>query len=128
MGSKITNIEIDLSQYNEKVLMGLIDFSHLEVIFFMHGMNPEKIDTHARHPRNNTYWPKIGIFAQRPKARPNRIGLTRCQILKVEGYSITVQALDAIVGTPVLDIKTYLKEYRPMDQLVKSDNLIGAQN
>ncbi|MFZ3589910.1 TrmO family methyltransferase domain-containing protein [Bacillus sp. DJP31] len=94
--------------------MGLSDFSHLEVIFYMHKVDPSKIETNARHPINNIEWPKVGIFAQRPKARPNQLGLSRCQIVKVEGYKITVIALDAIVGTPILDIKPYMNEFGPI--------------
>jgi tRNA (Thr-GGU) A37 N-methylase len=53
----------------------------------------------------------VGIFAQRPKARPNRLGLSRCQILKREGMVIKVVGLDAINGSPVLDIKPYCEEF-----------------
>jgi tRNA (Thr-GGU) A37 N-methylase len=66
-------------------------------------------------------WPKIGIFSQRPKARPNRIGLSHCRILKIEGYRITVEALDAIVGTPILDIKPYMKEFGTIGEVVQPD-------
>lgn len=112
-GDVVAVIELDGEQFTEEVLAGLADFSHLEVIFHMHGVDPAKIETRARHPRNNPAWPKVGIFAQRPKARPNRLGLSRCQILRVEGLQVTVQALDAIVGTPVLDIKPYMNQFGP---------------
>ena len=59
-------------------------------------MSPEQIETTARFPRNDTNYNKIGIFAQRAKSRPNRIGVSRCKILDVKGLTITVQALDAI--------------------------------
>jgi tRNA-Thr(GGU) m(6)t(6)A37 methyltransferase TsaA len=110
-GAVVSVIELDPEQFSEEVLYGLSDFSHLEVIFFMHGVSTDKIETKARHPRNNPEWPKVGIFAQRPKARPNRLGLSRVNILKVEGLCITVQALDAIEGTPILDIKPYMAEF-----------------
>ncbi|MBM6619573.1 SAM-dependent methyltransferase [Bacillus suaedaesalsae] len=116
-GNVVSIIEIDSTQYTEDVLQGLEDFSHLEVIFFMHGVDPSKIETQARHPRNNVNWPKVGIFSQRPKMRPNRLGLSRCNILKVEGYHIKVEALDAVVGTPILDIKPYMKEFGPIGEV-----------
>lgn len=116
-GQVVSVIELDPEQFTEDVLYGLSDFSHLEVIFFMHGVSPDKIETKARHPRNNPDWPLVGIFAQRPKARPNRLGLSRVNILKVEGYRITVQALDAIDGTPILDIKPYMAEFGPRGEV-----------
>ncbi|MBM7662085.1 tRNA-Thr(GGU) m(6)t(6)A37 methyltransferase TsaA [Bacillus mesophilus] len=116
-GSEISIIEIDSAQYSTDVLMGLTDFSHLEVIYFMHGVKEDQIELTARHPRNNLNWPKVGIFAQRPKARPNRIGLSRCKIISIHNYQITVQSLDAIVGTPILDIKPYMKEFGPIGKV-----------
>ncbi len=71
----------------------------------------------ARHPRNNTAWPKVGIFAQRGKNRPNRIGSTICRILRVETKTLFVDELDAIDGTPVLDIKPVMAEFLPRSEL-----------
>ncbi len=116
-GNMISTIEIDASQFSAEVLWGLEDFSHIEVIFHMNRVDPSQIHTKARHPRNNLDWPLVGIFAQRPKARPNRLGVSRCRVLKVEGHSITVEALDAIDGTPVLDIKPYIAEFGPLGEL-----------
>jgi len=65
----------------------------------------------ARHPRNNTELPKIGIFAKRAKNRPNKIGSTVCKLEKVEDNKIFVSGLDAIYGTPELDIKPYMSEF-----------------
>lgn len=112
-GDIISTIHLDSEQFTEEAIAGLEDFSHLEVIFYMHQVPEESIQKNARHPRNRTDWPKVGIFAQRAKARPNRIGVSRCQLLRVEGISLTVQALDAVDGTPVLDIKPYMKEFGP---------------
>lgn len=116
-GRVISVIELDAEQYDPEVVAGLADFSHVEVIFFMHGVDPSKIETRARHPRNNPDWPLVGIFAQRPKARPNRLGLSRCRLLRVEGLRLTVESLDAIDGTPVLDIKPYMTEYAPRGEV-----------
>lgn len=93
---------------------GLADFSHVEVLFLMHKVDPAKVETGARHPRERMDWPLVGIFAQRGKARPNRIGLTRATIIKVEGRVLTVRGLDAIDGTPVLDIKPWMAEFAPI--------------
>jgi tRNA-Thr(GGU) m(6)t(6)A37 methyltransferase TsaA len=111
------NIEahIELSErFEPEALAGLETFSHLEVIFRFHLVAPERERTGARHPRNRTDWPKVGIFAQRGKARPNRLGVSRCRILGVEGRRIHVVGLDAIDGTPVLDLKPWMQEFAPL--------------
>lgn len=106
-------IELDPS-LSEEALHGLADFSHAEVIFFMDQVSPSKIEKTARHPRNNTEWPKVGIFAQRGKNRPNQIGTTICKILKVEKNCLHLEGLDAVDGTPVLDIKPWVEEFGPL--------------
>jgi tRNA (adenine37-N6)-methyltransferase len=67
----------------------------------------------ARRPRGNPDWPEVGIFAQRAKRRPNRIGVSVCELVGVDGLQLAVRGLDAIDGTPVLDIKPYLTEFAP---------------
>ena len=67
----------------------------------------------ARRPRNNPDWPRLGIFAQRGKNRPNRLGSTVVRILGREGRTLRVAELDAVDGTPVLDIKPVMREFLP---------------
>jgi tRNA (Thr-GGU) A37 N-methylase len=97
----------------------LSSFSHLEVIYLFDRVPESKIETGARHPRERTDWPLIGIFAQRGKARPNRLGVSRCRLLSVEGTRLHVEGLDAIHGTPVLDIKPYMQEFGPLGQVTQ---------
>tara|TARA_R110002072_G_scaffold4566_2_gene31858 strand:+ start:2899 stop:3366 length:468 start_codon:yes stop_codon:yes gene_type:complete len=108
-----TRIELDASVFNDEALMGLDTFSHAEVIFVFDRVPDAKIVTGARHPRGQTDWPKIGIFAQRGKNRPNRLGATICEILSVEGTVLHLKGLDAIDGTPVLDIKPVMSGFQP---------------
>ena len=109
---------IDLTEaFTADALQGLADFSHVEVLFFFHEVAPSRIITGARHPRNNTAWPAVGIFAQRAKNRPNRMGSTICRLLRVEGTRLHVAELDAIHGTPVLDIKPVMAEFLPRGQI-----------
>ncbi|MFE8702296.1 tRNA (N6-threonylcarbamoyladenosine(37)-N6)-methyltransferase TrmO [Cytobacillus sp. FJAT-54145] len=105
------SIQLDRALFTEEALYGLEDFSHVIVTFYMHNVNKEKIETKARHPRNNPDWPKVGIFSQRGKNRPNQIGITICEIEEINGVTLTVKNLDAIDGTPVLDIKPYMAEF-----------------
>jgi len=95
----------------DEALAGLAEFSHAEVIFVFDKVTDEQIVAGARHPRGNLDWPLVGIFAQRGKNRPNRLGVTVCTIIGVEGRSLIVEGLDAIDGTPVVDIKPVLKGF-----------------
>ncbi len=99
--------------FDESVLDGIEEFSHVEILFFFDRIDPANIVTDARHPRGNPDWPRVGIFAQRAKMRPNRIGATICRILRREGRNLYVAELDAIDGTPVLDIKPVMVEFLP---------------
>ncbi|WP_327144984.1 SAM-dependent methyltransferase [Nocardia sp. NBC_01327] len=106
-------IELDAERFTPEALAGLGDFSHLEVVYHFHLVPEGKVETGARHPRNRQDWPLVGIFAQRGKNRPNRIGVSRCRLLGVDGLTVQVAGLDAIDGTPVLDIKPYMSEFGP---------------
>lgn len=105
-------IELNI-KYSEESLKGLDSFSHVEIIFYMDKVDSEKIVTEARHPRNKEDWPRVGIFAQRGKNRPNQIGATICRVYRIEGNKIWLEGLDAVDGTPVLDIKPWVKEFGP---------------
>lgn len=100
-------------EFRPDSLQGLADFSHAEVLFHFHKLEAAETVTGARHPRNNLAWPQVGIFAQRGKNRPNRIGATICRVIRVEGTRLYVAELDALDGTPVLDIKPVMSEFLP---------------
>ena len=112
-GASRATIALDPDQFTPDALAGLADFSHAEVIFLFDKVPDDKIETGARHPRGRADWPLVGIFAQRGKNRPNRIGLTTCRIVAVYGLNVEVEGLDAIDGTPVLDIKPVMVEFLP---------------
>ena len=111
-GGELATISL-VAPLGAESLQGLEQFSHAEILFLFHEVLPAKIVTGARHPRNNSDWPAVGIFAQRGKNRPNRIGSTICRIEKVDGPRLFVSELDAINGTPVLDIKPVMSEFLP---------------
>jgi tRNA-Thr(GGU) m(6)t(6)A37 methyltransferase TsaA len=109
-----TEAEIVLdTRFPEDALLGIEEFSHVEVIFHFHQVPDEKILCEARHPRGNKEWPLTGIFAQRGKNRPNRVGSTICRVVGRQGRTLRVAELDAIDGTPVLDIKPVMREFLP---------------
>ena len=96
-------------------LEGLTEFSHIEVLFIFHQVDPASIIFGARHPRNNPSWPAVGIFAQRARNRPNRLGSTICRLVRVVDTQLFVADLDAIDGTPVLDLKPVMQEFLPRE-------------
>jgi tRNA-Thr(GGU) m(6)t(6)A37 methyltransferase TsaA len=96
-----------------EALDGIEEFSHAEIVYHFDRVAESAIERGARHPRGNRAWPRVGIFAQRAKDRPNRLGVTVVQIVKREGRVLTVRGLDAVDGTPVLDIKPVMAEFLP---------------
>lgn len=117
----ITSEIVIAEDLGEDSLSEIESFSHIEVIYFFHLVSDEKIETGARHPRNNAAWPKVGIFAQRGKNRPNRLGATMARLIRREGHTLFVSGLDAIDGTPVLDIKPVMREFLPQGEIKQPD-------
>jgi tRNA (Thr-GGU) A37 N-methylase len=106
-------IELDPQVYSPDATAGLADFSHIEVLYLFHLVDEAGACTGARHPRSRADWPLTGILAQRAKDRPNRLGVTTCRLTGVEGLQLRVEGLDAIDGTPVLDIKPVMRGFLP---------------
>ncbi|KUJ69596.1 tRNA-Thr(GGU) m(6)t(6)A37 methyltransferase TsaA [Streptomyces albus subsp. albus] len=120
-GKESAVIRLDAARFGADALAGLDAFSHLEVVYHFDRVPVDKIETGARHPRGNTEWPRVGIFAQRGKNRPNRLGVSRCRLIGVDGLDIRVAGLDAVDGTPVLDIKPYMAEFGPQGPTAQPD-------
>ena len=118
-GQSRARIELDPARFGAEALAGLADFSHLEVIFVFDRVPDDKIEYGARHPRGRTDWPLVGIFAQRGRNRPNRLGLCTCRIVRVDGLAVEVEGLDAIDGTPVVDLKPAMREFLPRGEVVE---------
>lgn len=102
-------------RFGPDALDGIETFSHVEVLFLFDRVGPAAIVAGARHPRDRTEWPAVGIFAQRGKGRPNRIGSTICRVLRRDDRRLWVAELDAVDGTPVLDLKPVLQEFLPRE-------------
>jgi tRNA (adenine37-N6)-methyltransferase len=119
-GGERARIEL-VDGFGPDALFGLGDFSHAEIIFYFDQVPDVKIETGARHPRGNKDWPLVGIFGQRGKNRPNRIGLCTCKVVGVNGTIVEVEGLDAIDGTPVLDIKPLMVEFLPRGEVRQPD-------
>ena len=106
-------IELDPDEVGVGATDGLAEFSHIEVLFCFDRVAEDEVCRGTRHPRGRSDWPSVGILAQRARDRPNRIGVTVCRLVRVGRHSLGVTGLDAIEGTPVLDVKPYLAEFAP---------------
>ena len=106
-------IRLDATRFGPDAVRGLADFSHLVVVYQFHLVDVAAVRTGARRPRENPDWPEVGMFAQRAKMRPNRLGVSSCTLVRVEGLDLHVRGLDAVDGSPVLDVKPYMREFEP---------------
>ena len=116
-GDVSARIELDGGVLEPSATLGLDGFSHVEVVFLFDRVDLAAVCTGARHPRGRTTWPEVGILAQRAKDRPNRLGLTVCRVTGVDDTGIDVVGLDAVDGTPVLDVKPHLAGFGPRGEV-----------
>jgi len=93
-----------------KALEGLDDFSHIFIVFYMHKVPKRETKILKVHPRGRTDLPLLGVFATRTAFRPNPIGLTLVELMERKENVLVVKGLDALDGTPILDIKPYNSE------------------
>lgn len=109
--------EIELADHvPTEAFKNISDFSHLEVIYFFDKVESKDI-LFSGFPRGNPNYPQVGIFGQRKKDRPNTIGLCTVELIEHKGRIIRVKYLDAIDGTPILDIKPVFREFQPKGEI-----------
>lgn len=103
-------------------LQGLADFSHVVVVFHLDRIPPfDKAKQLLRQPRGMEHLAPVGVFAQRTKFRPNPIGVTPARLVSIKGNVLTVAGLDAMDGTPVLDIKPFIPEFDSVENSKQAD-------
>ena len=107
--------EIIINEAYAAGLIGLEGFSHVIVIFYMHQSSWNLDSDLVRRPQGRSDLKPVGIFAQRAKHRPNPLGITAVKVVSVVGNILKVRGLDAIDGTPVLDLKPYFPAYDRRD-------------
>jgi tRNA (adenine37-N6)-methyltransferase len=110
-------IRVDGTRFTAEATKGLGEFSHLEVVFRFHLTDPTDLNLGARRPRGNPDWPEVGTFGHRNMRRVNWLGVSRCRLLKVDGLDLHVEDLDAVDGTPILDIKPWFAEFGPRGEV-----------
>ncbi|WP_354697359.1 hypothetical protein DSM112329_02982 [Paraconexibacter sp. AEG42_29] len=117
--SEQTSIELTHPRLSADALRGLTSFSHVEVVYVFDRVPEAKVEYGARRPRGNPEWPEVGILGQRGKNRPNRLGVTICELIEVAGTTVRVRGLDAIDGTPVIDIKPHMREFAARGEVIQ---------
>jgi tRNA (adenine37-N6)-methyltransferase len=110
-GTVESRLVLDPDVVDPDATAGLSEFSHIEVVFWFH--RETRVRRGAAHPRGNPTWPKVGVLAGHSPVRPNHLGVSTCRLLAVTGLELTVRGLDAIDGTPILDIKPYSAAFQP---------------
>jgi tRNA-Thr(GGU) m(6)t(6)A37 methyltransferase TsaA len=103
--------EIVLDETLRDGLDGIEAFSHLVVVYWMHRAAEAEPVRMRRRPQGRQDMPEVGIFAQRARHRPNPIGVTAVRLLRRDKNRLIVRGLDAIHGTPVVDVKPYVPQF-----------------
>ncbi|MHA5053524.1 SAM-dependent methyltransferase [Streptomyces sp. SD15] len=112
-------IRLDGASFTASAVLGLEHFSHLEVVFLFDRIDSATVHSEPRPPRGNPSAAPVGVFAHRGPYRPNRLGVSRCRLVAVDGLDLQVADLDALSGSPVLDIKPYLAEFAPRHPVIQ---------
>jgi len=111
-------VRLEIESRYRDALLGLDDFSHIWVYYWFHRNDTsEKRQVLRVHPRKDENLPLTGVFATHSPLRPNLIAMTRCRILTVVGTTITIDDIDALDGSPVIDIKCYIPPKQPVKDL-----------
>jgi len=97
-------------------LDGIEGYSHVIVLFWIHRVPEEERGATRIHPMGDPALPLLGVFATRTQLRPNPIGVSVVPLLARKGNVLRVRGLDAIDGTPVLDVKPYIPHYDSVPQ------------
>jgi len=106
-----TDTAVSIKIFNDytDALLGLDGFSHIVVLYwFDQNDTSEKRRVLQVHPRKDPRNPLTGVFATHSPQRPNLIGLTVCKIISIHGDSIEIEDIDALDGSPVIDLKCYI--------------------
>jgi tRNA-Thr(GGU) m(6)t(6)A37 methyltransferase TsaA len=99
---------IEIFEEYEPALLGVEGFSHLIILYWMHKLQEGERALLKVRPKGRQDLPLVGVFASRSRARPNPIGLTVVELVGRSGRELIVRGLDALDGSPVIDIKPYI--------------------
>ena len=108
--------EIEIASDLANILDGIEEFSHLWIIYWA-DRSPTPPHALQVHPMGREDWPLVGLFATRSPVRPNNLCLALVRLIERRGNALTVRGLDAVDGTPVVDIKPYTPGDAPAEEV-----------
>jgi tRNA-Thr(GGU) m(6)t(6)A37 methyltransferase TsaA len=112
--------EIEIYDQFTDALLGLETFSHIIVLYWFHNNDtPKKRATLQVHPRKNKANPLTGVFGTHSPVRPNLIAISTCKIRSIADNRIRIDDIDAVDGTPVIDIKSYIPHHNEPNTDIK---------
>jgi tRNA (Thr-GGU) A37 N-methylase len=100
-------------RFGDRALTGLDGFSHVEVVFLLDRFEEREDYRTPMRTRGRDDLPPVGVFCDHGPRRPNRLGVSFCEVIAVDGNRLEVRGLDAVEGTPVLDIKPAMRQFLP---------------
>lgn len=100
--------ELILNENFVECLDGIEEFSHIIVLYWAHQIPEEGRHLAKVHPGGRKDYPLVGVFATRSPVRPNPICVTTVKVVERNGNVLRVKGLDAVNGSPVIDIKPHL--------------------
>jgi tRNA-Thr(GGU) m(6)t(6)A37 methyltransferase TsaA len=116
--------EVIIAPQLVEALDGIDGFYHIVIIFYLHRVDEDRRSLLKVHPENKEGLPLVGVFATRSPVRPNPIGVTVVKLLERQDNVLRVLGLDAYDGTPVLDIKPYLRRGDLIEEVTMPDWLL----
>ncbi|KAF5056180.1 tRNA (adenine(37)-N6)-methyltransferase [anaerobic digester metagenome] len=116
-GSQVQQSEIVLATHLAELLEGIDAYSHIVVLYWGHAVPPHGRRLTKIHPAGLEHYPKQGIYATCSPARPNPVLMKVVRLLERDGTRLVVEGLDAINKSPVLDIKPYVADMYPQEDV-----------
>lgn len=113
-GDVVARIDL-IDELGAHSLDGLADFSHVEIVWWFDRAERRSSYAEPRRARGRADMPLIGVFAARGPYRPNSIAVSACELVEIGATWLNVRGLDAVDGTPVLDIKPVMSRLLPRD-------------
>ena len=123
-GGKNIIAEIEIKEKYQIGLKDLDSFSHIYLIYIFHKMKFEKLEVIPFNDRTNQI---RGVFATRTPVHPNGLGLSIVKLLKVEKNILTIQGVDILDETPIIDIKPYIENFDKIDEPTKSGWMLSTE-
>jgi tRNA-Thr(GGU) m(6)t(6)A37 methyltransferase TsaA len=122
-GCQTVTSKIIIKEDLKEALSRIDEFSHIIVIYWMHKLPSSQRSVVKVHPKGNQNLPLVGVFATHSPARPNPIGITTVKVLELSDNVLKVTGLDAMNGTPVLDLKPYIPDHYSASE-IKTPNWV----